>query len=299
MSKQKPKGRIKNGSQLALREEQRSRNERERQKHGGAGLQSPQHLMAVQLRRAAYAHVGGGARARGCCPAGSLPVPLWPAAVPGAGCCSYAVHGRSEKRAGGSPGTCQGRRRGQRPAHARPLPEAWNAEGRAPPSARTLALAKASPPALVVIAAPARARVISGRPEWPGSLSSRPPPPPPPSPQPTRPLPVLAEWGRRRSGSRAGDPARARSRAVSDCPARAASRSPSVRGAEGSVKRRRRGSCFRFFLSLQSGVASSTQPPLPLPRRGAAAAEGWGGGSGCNWGPAETASATAAGCHFC
>lgn len=29
-----------------------------------------------------------------------------------------------------------------------------------------------------------------------------------------------------------------------------------------------RGSCFRFFLSLQSGVASSTLPPLPLSRRG-------------------------------
>lgn len=29
-----------------------------------------------------------------------------------------------------------------------------------------------------------------------------------------------------------------------------------------------RGSCFRFFLSLQSGVASSTSPPLPLSRRG-------------------------------
>lgn len=39
------------------------------------------------------------------------------------------------------------------------------------------------------------------------------------------------------------------------------------------------GSCFRFFLSVQSGVASSTQPPLPLPQRGAAAAEGCGFGS--------------------
>ncbi|XP_059038341.1 homeobox even-skipped homolog protein 2-like [Mustela lutreola] len=44
------------------------------------------------------------------------------------------------------------------------------------------------------------------------------------------------------------------------------------------------GSCFRFFLSFQSGVASSTQPPLPLPN-GAAAAEGCGGGGGGgNWG---------------
>lgn len=38
------------------------------------------------------------------------------------------------------------------------------------------------------------------------------------------------------------------------------------------------GSCFRFFLSLRSGVASSTQPPLPLPQRWAAAAKGSGGG---------------------
>lgn len=44
------------------------------------------------------------------------------------------------------------------------------------------------------------------------------------------------------------------------------------------------GSCFRFFLSFQSGVASSTQPPLPLPN-GAAEAEGCGGGGGGgNWG---------------
>lgn len=39
------------------------------------------------------------------------------------------------------------------------------------------------------------------------------------------------------------------------------------------------GSCFRFFLCVQSGVASSTQPPFPLPQRGAAAAEGCGFGS--------------------
>lgn len=52
------------------------------------------------------------------------------------------------------------------------------------------------------------------------------------------------------------------------------------------------GSCFRFFLSLQSGVASSTQPPLPLPQRWAAAAKGSGGG---DWGTAETASAPVSG----
>lgn len=52
------------------------------------------------------------------------------------------------------------------------------------------------------------------------------------------------------------------------------------------------GSCFRFFLSLQSGVASSTQPPLPLPQRRAAAADCCGGG---DWGTAETASAPALG----
>lgn len=45
------------------------------------------------------------------------------------------------------------------------------------------------------------------------------------------------------------------------------------------------GSCFRFLVSLQSGVASSTQPPLPL-LNGAAAAEGCGcGGGGGNWRP--------------
>lgn len=88
------------------------------------------------------------------------------------------------------------------------------------------------------------------------------PPPPPPSPQPTGPLPLLAEWGRRCSGSRARDPARARSRAVSDCRARAASRSPSVTGAEGSVKRRRRWFLFPF-LPLPSVGSSILHPATP------------------------------------
>lgn len=73
---------------------------------------------------------------RSCCPAGSLPVLLWPADLPGSGCCGYTIQGRSEEGAGRSPGTCQGRRRWQRLAHARRLPEAWNAEGRASPFAR-------------------------------------------------------------------------------------------------------------------------------------------------------------------
>lgn len=117
---------------------------------------------------------------------------------------------------------------------------------------------------------------------WVPSAPGSRPPPPPPSPQPTRPLPLLAEWGWRCSGSRARDPARARSRAVSYCPARAASRSPSVSGAEGSVKRRRR---FLFpFLPLPSAGSSILHPATPpTPQRAAAAAEGCGGGG--NWGP--------------
>lgn len=101
-----------------------------------------------------------------------------------------------------------------------------------------------------------------------------PPRRPPPGSRPTRPSLFLPEWGRRCSGSRALDPARARSRAVSRCLARAALRFPSVSGAEGSVKRRPR---FLFpFLPLPSvsGVASSTPPPLPLSRRGQLQLEG-------------------------
>lgn len=89
-------------------------------------------------------------------------------------------------------------------------------------------------------------------------------------------LPFLTEWGRRCSGSRALDPARARSRAVSRCLARAALRFPSVSGAEGSVKRRPR---FLFpFLPLPSVGSSILHPSTPptLPARPAAA-----GGSGC------------------
>lgn len=39
--------------------------------------------------------------------------------------------------------TCQGRRRRPRPAHARPPPEGWDAEGRVPLSARARSLARA------------------------------------------------------------------------------------------------------------------------------------------------------------
>lgn len=89
-----------------------------------------------------------------------------PRLSPAVGRCGYVVHGRGEKGAGRSPGTGGGRRRRQWPAHARLLPEAWDAEGaRAPMRAGTLVLAEASPPALAVRAAQARARVISGRPE--------------------------------------------------------------------------------------------------------------------------------------
>lgn len=188
--------------------------------------------------------------------------------------------------------TCRGRGRRPRPAHARPPPEGWDAEGRAPPlrartPARSLARPRrpeASPPALRVGATPARARVLSGRPEWPGSLGSEAPAAPRPGSRPTRPLPFLAEWGRRCSGSRVPDPARARSRAVSRCLARAALRSRSVSGAEGSVKRRPR-FLFPFFSFSASSVGSSilrpSHPSLPLSRRGQlrlkAAAVGDGG----------------------
>lgn len=156
---------------------------------------------------------------------------------------------------------------------------------RAPLRARTLARSlprsrrpASSPPALPVGATPARARVVSGRPEWPGSLGSRPPPPPPRLPANPS-LPFLTEWGRRCSGSRVLDPARARSRAVSRCLARAALRFPSVSGAEGSVKRRPR---FLFpFLPLPSVGSSILHPSTPptLPPRPAAAG-GSGGGDG-------------------
>lgn len=108
-----------------------------------------------------------------------------------------------------------------------------------------------------------RVRVLS-RADPSGRVPSAPGPrPAPPSagPQPTGPLPLLAEWGRCYSGSRARDPARARSRAVSYCPARAASRSPSVSGAGGSVKRR---PWFLFpFLPLPSVGSSILHPATP------------------------------------
>ncbi|XP_036592604.1 uncharacterized protein LOC118829862 [Trichosurus vulpecula] len=102
--------------------------------------------------------------------------------------------------------------------------------------------------------------------------------PPALHPRPTirSPLPPQ-EWGSRCSGSRAQWPPRA----VSVRPARAVSRSPSVSGAEGSVKRRRRWFLFPFLPLLpESGVASSSTPPplpLPLPLPGPATAGGGGG----------------------
>lgn len=53
-----------------------------------------------------------------------------------------------------------------------------------------------------------------------------------------------------------------------------------------------RGSCFRFFLSLQSGVASSTPPTLPARP---AAAEGSGCGDGGRRGPPRSCLAPASG----
>lgn len=216
------------------------------------------------------------------------PVPQRPAALPGSGCCSYALRGRCEKGAGESRGTCQGRRRWPRPAHARPLPAACNAEGRAPLSARARSRRPRLPRPRSVSEPLRRVRAVS-----PADPSSRAPSAagprpaaPSPSPQLTGPLPLLAEWGRRCSGSRARDPSRARSRAVSDCPARAASRSRSVSGAEGSVKRRRRRRRFLFpFLplpSVGSSILHPAAPPTPpgAPRRSAVAAAAAATGDG-------------------
>lgn len=140
---------------------------------------------------------------------------------------------------------------------------------RAPLRARTLARSRrpeASPPALRVGATQARARVVSGRPEWPGSLGSRPPPPPPGS-QPTRPS-LSSRNGSGAARGRAPWTRLALGLALSAAawlappcafPQSVAPKAPLSGG---------RGSCFRFFLSLQSGVASSTPAPLPLSRRG-------------------------------
>lgn len=90
--------------------------------------------------------------------------------------------------------------------------------------------------------------------------------------------PLFAEWGWLCSGSRALDPARSGSRAVNDCPARAASRSLSVSGAQGSVKRRRRRFLFPFLALPPVGSSILHSASLPLPQRGPAAAEGCEGG---------------------
>lgn len=217
--------------------------------------------------------------ARGRCPAGTR-VPPWPR-----GCCSPALHPHGGRGRGGASAHARvaGGGRGRR---MRALPQQAGTPRGARPSprahARSLARSRrpaASPPALRVGATPARARVVSGRPEWPGSLGSRPPPPPPRLPANPS-LPFLTEWGRRCSGSRVLDPARARSRAVSRCLARAALRFPSVSGAGGSVKRRPR---FLFpFLPLPSVGSSILHPSTPptLPPRPAAAGGGGGGDGG-------------------
>ncbi|XP_050009656.1 translation initiation factor IF-2-like isoform X4 [Alexandromys fortis] len=152
------------------------------------------------------------------------------------------------------------------PRGARPYPRA-HARSPARPFARA-GRPEASPPALRVGATPARARVVSGRPEWPGSLGSRPPPPPPGS-QPTR-SSLSSRNGAGAARGRAPWTRLALGLALSAAawlappcafPQSVAPKAPLSGG-------RGRGSCFRFFLSLQSGVASSTPPPLPLSRRG-------------------------------
>lgn len=198
--------------------------------------------------------------------------------------------GSARKGAGRSSGTCQGRRRRQRPAHARSLPEAWNAEGRAPPSARARprphprvptragrgfpacaccrsrsgACARYLGPTLVAgfprFQAPAPRRLLSAPSQPVPSLSSR--------------NGAGATWGRA-PGTRL-----ALGLALSATARLAPPRALPQSVAPEAPLSGDRGSCFRFFLSLRSGVASSTQPPLPLPHRWAAAAEGCGGGGG-------------------
>lgn len=201
--------------------------------------------------------------ARSRCPAGTLPFRCGPRLFVAVDAAATLSTGAARKGAGRSSGTCQGRRRRQWPAHARPLPEAWNAEGRAPPPARARPRWRRLPRLRLLSEPLRRVRALS-RADPSGRVPSAPGPrPPPPSsgPQLTGPLPLLAEWGRCYTGSRARDPARARSRAVSYCPARAASRSPSVCGAGGSVKRR---PWFLFpFLPLPSVGSSILHPATP------------------------------------
>ncbi|XP_050009654.1 skin secretory protein xP2-like isoform X2 [Alexandromys fortis] len=186
--------------------------------------------------------------------------------------------------------TCQGRWRRPRPAHARPPPEGWDAEGRAPLPARARSLARPPvrsrrPAGGFPACAPGRSHSgACARGLGPTRVAGFPrlPAPAAPSRLPANPfLPFLTEWGRRCSGSRALDPARARSRAVSRCLARAALRFPSVSGAEGSVKRRPRPRFLFPFLPLPSVGSSILHPATPptLPAR-PAAAEGSGGGDG-------------------
>ncbi|KAM9061301.1 uncharacterized protein ACOB8E_009882 [Sarcophilus harrisii] len=142
-----------------------------------------------------------------------------------------------------------------------------NAEGRAP-------LSRAH--ACTIIGSPSLRSCQSRS----GACHSQPLQPPALHPRPSvrSPFSSPQEWGSRCSGSRAQWLARA----VSVRPARAASRSPSVSGAEGSVKRRQRRFLFPFLPLLpKSGVASSSTPPsllLLLPLPGAATA-----GGGCVW----------------
>ncbi|XP_032101936.1 uncharacterized protein LOC116528652 [Sapajus apella] len=187
--------------------------------------------------------------------------------------------GAARQRAGRSPGTCQGRRRWQRPAHARPLPEARNAEGRAPPFARARRRWPRLPRLRSLSELLRRVRALS-----PADPRCRLPPlqaPSPPCPlsrpQTTRPFfsprngasaaRGRAPWTRLALGLALSATARlAPPRAL---PQSVAPKAPLSGGG---------GSCFRFFLSVQLGVASSTQPPFPLRQRGAATAEGCGFG---------------------
>lgn len=243
--------------------------------------------------------MGADARARSCCPAGSLPVPLWPAALRGGGSCGYAIHWWGEQGAGRSPGTCRGRRRWQRPAHARLLPEAWNARGACPYSRAHACASRGFPACACCQSQPGACACYLRRTGVARFPLLQAPAPRHPLPAPGRPVPLLSSRnGAGAARGRAPGTRLALGLALSATAWLAPPRTlPQSVAPKAPLSSGGGGSCFRFFLSLQSGVASSTQLPLPLPQRRAAAAEGCGGGG--DWRTAETASAPASGCCFC
>lgn len=154
-----------------------------------------------------------------------------------------------------------GRRGARAPTRARTL---------ARPPARSLAPAGRRLPRLRSGSEPLRRVRAWSRADPSGRVPSAPgPPPPPPGSQPTR-SSLSSRNGAGAARGRAPWTRLALGLALSAAawlappcafPQSVAPKAPLSGG-------RGRGSCFRFFLSLQSGVASSTPPPLPLSRRG-------------------------------